>query len=77
MTDPQEPGQDHLLDETQLRDRLALYNGTVALRETQFLCTGAFLYVPFIFLLISNKFCDLCLLHWPLFRDVGGGGAVH
>jgi len=23
------------------------------------------------FLLISNKFCDLSLLHWLLFRDVG------
>ena len=27
------------------------------------LCTGAFLYVPYSFLLISNKFCDLSLLH--------------
>jgi hypothetical protein len=30
-------------------------------------------------LVISSKFCDLSLLHWPLFRavpyrDVGGGG---
>ncbi len=33
------------------------------------------------FLLISNKFCDLNLLHWPLFTVQGGigmwgGGAV-
>jgi hypothetical protein len=26
--------------------------------------TGAFLYVYYSFLLISNKFCDLILLHW-------------
>ncbi len=29
------------------------------------------------FLLISNKFCDLSLLHWPLLRPewrCGGGG---
>jgi hypothetical protein len=41
------------------------------------LCTGAFLYACYSFLLISNKFCDLSLLHWPLFRAVqrcGGGG---
>jgi hypothetical protein len=31
-----------------------------------FLCTGAFLYVPYSFLLISNKFCGLSLLHWQL-----------
>ncbi len=31
-----------------------------------FLCTGAFIYVCCRFLLISNKFCDLSLLHWTL-----------
>ncbi len=31
------------------------------------LCTGAFLYVRYSFLLISNRFCDLSLLHWPMF----------
>jgi hypothetical protein len=35
------------------------------------LCTGAFLYVYYSFLLKSNKFCDLSLLRW----GVGGGGA--
>jgi hypothetical protein len=35
-----------------------------------FLCTGAFLYVRYSFLLIYNKFCDLSLLHWPLFQGV-------
>jgi hypothetical protein len=40
-----------------------------------------FPYVRNSFLLISNKLCDLYLLHWPLFRtviDVGGekGSAV-
>jgi hypothetical protein len=34
------------------------------------LCTGAFLYVRYIFLLISNKFCDFGLLHWPMFMGV-------
>ncbi len=29
---------------------------------------GAFLYVWFQFLLVSNKFCYISLLHWPLFR---------
>jgi hypothetical protein len=42
------------------------------------LCTGVFLYVRYCFLLISNKFCDLILLHWPLLRAVSrcgrGGG---
>jgi hypothetical protein len=36
-----------------------------------------FLYVRYSFLLISNKFCDLSLMHWPLLRAVwrwGGGG---
>ncbi len=28
------------------------------------LCTGAFLYAGYSFLLISNKFCDITLLHW-------------
>jgi hypothetical protein len=38
--------------------------------QKTFLCTGAFLYVRYSFLLISNKFCDyLSLLH-----SVGGGG---
>jgi hypothetical protein len=39
-------------------------------------CSGEFFYVCHSFLLISNKFCDLGLLHWPLFRDEmwGGGG---
>ncbi len=32
--------------------------------------TGAFLYVYYSFLLISNKFCDSSLLHWPLFSAV-------
>ncbi len=33
------------------------------------LWTGAFLYLRYVysFLLISNKFCDFSLLHWPLF----------
>ncbi len=30
-----------------------------------FLCTGAFLYVPYSFLLNTNKLCDLSLQHWP------------
>jgi hypothetical protein len=34
------------------------------------LCTGAFLYVRYSFLLISNKFYDSSLLHWVLFRAV-------
>jgi hypothetical protein len=41
------------------------------------LCTGAFLYVRFSFLLISNKFCDLNLMHLPLYKVVqrcGAGG---
>ena len=42
---------------------------------SSFLCTGAFLNVPYSFLLISNKFCEISLLHWPMFRDVEGGGA--
>ncbi len=29
-------------------------------------CTGAFLYVPYCFLLIVNKFYGLSLLHWSL-----------
>ncbi len=41
-----------------------------------FMCNGAFLYARYSFLLIPNKFCDLSLLHWPLYRavyrDVGG-----
>ena len=35
-----------------------------------YLCTRAFLYVCYSFLLISNKFCDLSLLHWPLAQYV-------
>ncbi len=35
-----------------------------------FLCTGAFLNVRYTFLLISNKFCALSLLQWPLYRAV-------
>ncbi len=39
------------------------------------LCTEAFLYLCYSFLLIFNKFCDLSLLHWV--RGGGGGwGAV-
>ncbi len=41
------------------------------------LCTGAFLCVCF--LLISNKLCDVSLLHCNCsgrYRDVGGGEAV-
>ncbi len=36
------------------------------------------LYIRYSFLLISDKFCDLSLLHWPLFRAVKrcGRGAV-
>jgi hypothetical protein len=30
-----------------------------------YLCTREFLYVRYSFLLSSNKFCDLSLLHWP------------
>ncbi len=41
------------------------------------LCTEAFLYVRYRFPLISNKFCNLGLLRWPLlrawYRDVGEG----
>ncbi len=41
------------------------------------LCTGAFLYVRYSFLLISNKFCDFSFCtgrcSWG-YRDVGGGG---
>jgi hypothetical protein len=44
-----------------------------------FLCTEVFLFVLCSFLLISDKFRDLILMHWPLFRaaycrDVGRGG---
>ncbi len=42
--------------------------------DHKFLCTGAFLYVLYSFMLISNKFCDLSLLHFPLFRARCGGG---
>ncbi len=34
------------------------------------LCTEAFLYVRYSFLWIYNRFCDLSLLHWPLYRAV-------
>jgi hypothetical protein len=41
-----------------------------------FLCTGAFLYVPYSFMLVSNKFCNfkfiaLVAVH---VRGKGGGG---
>jgi hypothetical protein len=34
------------------------------------LCSGVFRYVRYSFPSTSNKFCDLSLLHWPLFRAV-------
>ncbi len=49
-----------------------LYCSQTYFEKTQVtLCTGAFLYVHYSFLLISNKLCDLSLLHW-----VGGRGVA-
>jgi hypothetical protein len=43
---------------------------TQSSRNRYFICTEAFIYVRYSFLLISNKFCVLSVLHWVLFRDV-------
>jgi hypothetical protein len=43
----------------------AVHQGTMFLNSSMY---RGFLYVRYSFLLISNKFCDLSLLHWPLPR---------
>jgi hypothetical protein len=50
-----------------------LKHDRICIRKFFFLCTRAFLYLRYSFLLISNEFCHLSLLHCPLLE---GGGVV-
>jgi hypothetical protein len=50
--------------------------GPPLLEEWWVKCTGTFLYICYSFLLISNKFCDLSLLHWPRGEGMEGGSVV-
>jgi hypothetical protein len=50
---------------------LKLTPGLVSTVRKNILCTSMFLYIRYSFLFISNKFCDVSLLHWALFVQGG------